>query len=105
MLRTAGDLLVPGGRLAVHEYTLSGAPAHRALWTVLCRGGIIPAASLRGDGALYRHLWRSVLEFDTARAFRDRLSRAGLRQVRILPATGWQWGVVHTFTGRRGWAV
>lgn len=94
-------LLAPGGRLVVHEYTLSGAPAHRALWHLLCRGGLVPAASLRGDGRLYRHLWRSVLDFDTAGAFRDRLVRSGFAQVRVLPATGWQWGLVHSFTACR----
>lgn len=102
VLRTARSLLAPGGRLAVHEYTLSGAPAHRGLWTALCRGGIIPVASLRGDGDLYRHLWRSVLDFDTAADFPGRLRRAGFERVRVLPATGWQWGVVHTFTAARG---
>jgi ubiquinone/menaquinone biosynthesis C-methylase UbiE len=101
VLKMVRGLLAPGGRLAVHEYTLSGAPAHRGLWTALCRGGLIPLASLRGDGRLYRHLWRSVLDFDTAAAFRDRLWEAGFDQVRVLPTTGWQWGIVHTFTARR----
>lgn len=105
VLGSVRELLAPGGRLAVHEYTLSGAGAHRVLWTALCRGGLIPVASLCGDGRLYRHLWRSVLDFDTAGGFRDRLRTAGFEQVRVLPATGWQWGVVHTFTARRGGAA
>ncbi|EST25044.1 hypothetical protein N566_24720 [Streptomycetaceae bacterium MP113-05] len=105
VLAAVRRLLAPTGRLAVHEYTLSGAPAHRALWTSLCRGGLIPAGSLRGDEALYRHLWRSVLDFDTAACFRDRLRTAGFEDVRVLPAAGWQWGVVHTFVGRRGGAA
>lgn len=102
VLTEVRGLLAPGGRLAVHEYTLSGAPPHRTLWTALCRGGLIPLAALRGDGRLYRHLWRSVLDFDTATEFRARLRGAGFDQVRVLPATGWQWGVVHTFTAGRG---
>lgn len=102
VLRATRNLLVPGGRLAIHDYTLSGAWAHRLLWNLVCRGLLIPAGSLRGDAGLYRHLWRSVLGFDTATDFRDRLRRAGFRQVRVLPATGWQWGVVHTFTAVRG---
>lgn len=105
VLDTVRGLLAPSGRLAVHEYTLSGAPAHRALWTALCRAGLIPLASLRGDGRLYRHLWRSVLDFDTAEGFRDRLREVGFDRVRVLPATGWQWGVVHTFTAGRGKAA
>ncbi|MDT0378334.1 class I SAM-dependent methyltransferase [Streptomyces sp. DSM 42041] len=105
VLAAVRDLLAPAGRLAVHEYTLSGARAHRALWTGVCRGGLVPVASLRGDGRLYRHLWRSVLDFDDAPDFRARLRRAGFEDVRVLPATGWQWGIVHTFVARRGGAA
>ncbi|MDK1474596.1 class I SAM-dependent methyltransferase [Streptomyces sp. 549] len=99
VLATTRELLVPGGRLAVHEYTLSGAPAHRKLWDAVCWGGVIPLGALRGDGPLYRHLWRSVVDFDTAGAFRDRMRAAGFQQVRVLPTTGWQWGIVHTAVG------
>lgn len=38
VLGTVRSLLRPGGRLAVHEYSLSGSPAHRAVWTAVCRG-------------------------------------------------------------------
>jgi ubiquinone/menaquinone biosynthesis C-methylase UbiE len=105
VLATARGLLAPGGRLAVHEYTLSGAGAHRTLWNVLCRAVILPAASLHGDRDLYRHLWRSVVDFDTARDFAERVRRAGFGAVRVLPVSGWQWGVVHTFTATRGEAA
>jgi ubiquinone/menaquinone biosynthesis C-methylase UbiE len=98
-------LLVPGGVLGVHEYTLTGAWAHRALWTALCRGVVVPAGTLCGDGGLYRHLWRSVRAFDTAAAFAARLRRAGFAAVRVLPVTGWQWGVVHTFLAQAPYAA
>ncbi|MEU5470287.1 class I SAM-dependent methyltransferase [Streptomyces lydicus] len=92
-VRTA---LEPGGRLAVHEYTLSGSAAHRAVWTAVCRGIVLPAGRLAGDGGLYRHLWRSVLAFDTVPEFTARLRRTGFRQVRALPLPGWQTGITHT---------
>ncbi|MFD8328285.1 class I SAM-dependent methyltransferase [Streptomyces lydicus] len=92
-VRTA---LEPDGRLAVHEYTLSGSAAHRAVWTAVCRGIVLPAGRLTGDGSLYRHLWRSVLAFDTVPEFTARLRRAGFRQVRALPLPGWQTGITHT---------
>lgn len=95
-------LLGPGGRLAVHEYSLSGSAAHRALWTALCRGVIIPAGTLTGDRDLYHHLWRSVLAFDTAPRFAARLVKAGMRDTRVVPVAGWSTGVVHTFLARRG---
>ena len=105
VLGTVRSLLRPGGRLAVHEYSLSGSPAHRAVWTAVCRGVIIPAGTLSGDRALYRHLWRSVLDFDTAPAFTARLTGAGFTDVRAAPVAGWQTGIVHTFLARNGSAV
>ncbi|MFC8710670.1 class I SAM-dependent methyltransferase [Streptomyces sp. NPDC057197] len=105
VLAAVRSLLRPHGRLAVHEYSLSGSPAHRALWTGVCRGVIVPAGTLTGDRALYRHLWRSVLDFDTAPAFRARLAAAGFTHVRAVPVAGWQTGIAHTFLARAGTAA
>ncbi|MGW0936745.1 methyltransferase domain-containing protein [Streptomyces sp. NPDC002666] len=102
LLTTIRTLLRPGGRLAVHEYSLSGSVGHRVLWTAVCQGAIIPMGSLSGDRALYRHLWRSVLDFDTAPAFTERLTAAGFTSVRALPVGGWQTGIVHTFLAGNG---
>ncbi|MFF5784638.1 class I SAM-dependent methyltransferase [Streptomyces sp. NPDC012693] len=102
VLRTVRAVLRPGGRLGVHEYSLSGRPADRAVWTTVCRGVVQPAATLLGDGPLYRHLWRSVLDFDTAGRFADRLREAGFDRVRALPLPGWQTGITHTFVAERG---
>lgn len=98
VLRDLRRMLSPGGRLAVHEYTLSGAAVHRAVWSAVCRGVIVPLGSLGpGGGRLYRHLWRSVLAFDTAGAFARRLRSAGFESVRCAAVRGWQRGIVHTF--------
>ncbi|MFB6508228.1 methyltransferase domain-containing protein [Streptomyces sp. NPDC002466] len=102
VLGSVRALLRPGGRISAHEYTLSGRRLHRALWTAVCRGVVIPAGTLTGDRALYRHLWHSVIAFDTAPAFADRLTRAGLTGVRVAPVAGWQTGIVHTFLARNG---
>ncbi|MFH0245570.1 class I SAM-dependent methyltransferase [Streptomyces sp. HK10] len=94
-------LLRPGGRLAVHEYALSGAVRHRLVWTAVCRSVIIPAGSLGPGGAgLYRHLWRSVLEFDTAPELAERLTAAGFELVRTVPLPGWEYGILHTLLAR-----
>ncbi|WP_329237257.1 class I SAM-dependent methyltransferase [Streptomyces sp. NBC_01460] len=95
-------LLRPGGRLLVHEYSLSGSPLHRAVWNTVCRGVIVPAGTLTGDRELYHHLWRSVLAFDTAPAFAERIARAGFPFVRTAPVGGWQNGIVHVFLARSG---
>ncbi|MFJ8142906.1 methyltransferase domain-containing protein [Streptomyces sp. NPDC096013] len=105
VLATVHDLLVPHGRLAVHEYTLSGRPAHRAMWTAVCGGIVLPVATALGDGRLYRHLWRSVVEFDTADQFAGRVRAAGFDLVRTLPLPGWQAGITHTFVARRALAA
>ncbi|WP_428933738.1 methyltransferase domain-containing protein [Streptomyces sp. ACT015] len=101
VLARVHGLLAPGGRLAAHEYTLSGRWAHRALWTAVSRGLVLPVATALGDGPLYRHLWRSVVEFDTAAAFTDRVRAAGFDRVRALPLPGWQTGITHTVVARR----
>jgi ubiquinone/menaquinone biosynthesis C-methylase UbiE len=102
LLHQARGLLRPGGRLAVHEYALSGARRHRLVWEAVCRGVVVPAGALTGGGAgLYRYLHRSVVEFDTAGVFARRLQGAGFTQVRVSPMSGWQRGIVHTFTARR----
>ncbi|MFD5099956.1 methyltransferase domain-containing protein [Streptomyces albidochromogenes] len=102
VLAAVHGLLRPGGRLAVHEYSLSGSAAHRAVWSAVCRTVILPAGRRTGDAGLYRHLHRSVLDFDTAPVFAARLARAGFTGTRVLPVPGWQTGIVHTFLGRRG---
>jgi ubiquinone/menaquinone biosynthesis C-methylase UbiE len=101
VLATVHDLLRPGGRLGVHEYALSGRPADTAVWTLVCRGIVQPVATFLGDGPLYRHLWRSVVGFDTADRFTDRVRAAGFEAVRALPLPGWQTGITHTFVARR----
>ncbi|MCM2580526.1 class I SAM-dependent methyltransferase [Streptomyces meridianus] len=102
VLRSLRQLLVPGGVLAVHDYALSGTARHRAVWSAVCWGIVIPAGSVgRGGPALYRHLWRSVLDFDTADGLCRRLSRAGFAGVGMGTVGGWQRGIVHTFVARR----
>lgn len=100
VLARVRETMAPGGRIAIHEYALSGRPAHRAVWTAVCRGLLLPVARRTGDGPLYEHLWRSVLDFDTAGRFAERMSRAGFTQVRVLPLPGWQTGIAHTFVAR-----
>ncbi|MGW9071981.1 class I SAM-dependent methyltransferase [Streptomyces yangpuensis] len=101
VLGTVRSVLRPGGRLAVHEYSLSGRPADQAVWTLVCRGIVRPAATLLGDGPLYRHLWHSVVRFDRADRFAARIREAGFERVRALPLPGWQTGITHTFVAAR----
>jgi ubiquinone/menaquinone biosynthesis C-methylase UbiE len=101
VLDAVHGLLAPHGRLAVHEYTLSGRPLDRAVWTAVCRGLVLPVATALGDGDLYRHLWRSVVDFDTVDRFTERVRARGFDHVRALPLPGWQTGITHTVLARR----
>ncbi|MDT0309245.1 class I SAM-dependent methyltransferase [Streptomyces sp. DSM 44917] len=101
VLRAARAALAPGGRLAVHDYALSGHPLHRAVWAAVCKGLVLPLGTALGDGPLYRHLWRSVEEFDSAPVLAQRLRRAGFAHVRVLPLPGWQTGIAHTVLAAR----
>ncbi|MFD9080123.1 class I SAM-dependent methyltransferase [Streptomyces erythrochromogenes] len=101
VLATVRAVLRPGGRLGVHEYSLSGRRADRAVWTLVCRGIVQPAATLLGDGPLYRHLWSSVVHFDPVDRFAARLREAGFDKVRALSLPGWQTGITHTFVAAR----
>lgn len=91
-------LLRRGGTLAVHEYSVRDSAAAIRKWHAVCWGIIIPAGWLRTrDTTLYRYLWRSVLDFDGAAAFRRRLRDAGFTAVRSETMPGWEADMVHTF--------
>ena len=98
----AFELLAPGGWLVVQEYSVTGRPWARKLWSVVCWTVIIPLGVIvdRNPG-LYRYLWRSVLEFDSTTRFMDRLARAGFAGIAHHDAAGWQRGILHTIVARR----
>lgn len=99
-LRAFAGLLRPGGTLAVHEYSVRDSPAARKIWHAVCWTIIIPSGWLRTRSTtLYRHLWRSVLSFDGAQRFRQRMSDAGFTSVRGETMSGWERNIVHTFIG------
>ncbi|KIH99831.1 ubiquinone biosynthesis methyltransferase UbiE [Streptomonospora alba] len=99
-LAAVSGLLKPGGRIALHEYSVADSAAARVVWSLVCWGVVIPLGRVAtGRSALYRYLWRSVLEFDGAARLRRRMREAGLENVRTLALTGWQRGIVHTFLG------
>ncbi|MEU5263783.1 class I SAM-dependent methyltransferase [Amycolatopsis sp. NPDC021455] len=99
-LRRLRGLLRPGGRIVVHEYSVRDSRRARWVWNAVCAGVIIPLGKVTtGDATLYRHLRRSVLEFDGLAALCHRLSDAGFTDVRTASMPGWQRGVVHTVLG------
>jgi ubiquinone/menaquinone biosynthesis C-methylase UbiE len=101
-LRALRDLLRPGGTLAVHDYVVGESRFARLRWTGVCWGVVIPlAVAHRGGVGLYRHLWRSVIDFDDAPGLARRLLAAGFVDVRYATMPGWQHGIEHTFLATR----
>ncbi|WP_370444729.1 class I SAM-dependent methyltransferase [Amycolatopsis sp. CA-128772] len=99
-LRRLRGLLRPGGRIAIHEYSVRDSRRARWVWNAVCAGVIIPLGkATTGDATLYRHLRRSVLEFDGIGALARRLTDAGFTDVRTASMPGWQRGIVHTVLG------
>jgi len=101
-LRNLLALLRPGGAACFHEYSVADSARSRLVWNLVSLGVIIPGGLLAsGTTRIYRYLRRSVLRFDGAREFEDRLRRAGFTGVRTEPMDGWQKGIVHSFLARR----
>ncbi|MFN7701402.1 MAG: class I SAM-dependent methyltransferase [Deltaproteobacteria bacterium] len=96
------DMLAPGGRLAIHEYSVSGSRRSRAVWGAVCWGIIIPGGAITARTTkIYRYLHDSVQRFDSVHALEARLRRAGFIDVRTEPMDGWQKGILHTFLATR----
>ncbi|MFK4088212.1 class I SAM-dependent methyltransferase [Kribbella sp. NPDC020789] len=101
-LATLRGLLKPGGRLALHEYSVADSRAAQMVWNLVCHTVIIPAGRvMTGDAALYEHLRRSVLQFDGIQRLRRRVAAAGFDDVRVEPMPGWQRGIAHTVVGTK----
>jgi ubiquinone/menaquinone biosynthesis C-methylase UbiE len=96
------DVLRPGGTIVVQEYSVAGTGPAELVWTLVCWLVVIPLSWLASRRTeLYRHLWRSVRQFDSVQTFVDRLYRAGFTDVEVRTARGWQRGILHTFRARK----
>ena len=102
LLSSVLGLLRPGAPLVVHEYSVRDSVLARAIWSLVCWTVIIPAGTVATrDHRLFTYLRRSVIRFDGAARFRERLRGAGFADVASTSFSGWQRGIVHTFVGRR----
>lgn len=96
------DQVRPGGWVALQDYHVRGDRLATVVWTVVCWGVVTPlAVLLRGNPAIYRYLWRSVLDNDSTAELAARLDRAGLTEQTWSTARGWQRGILHTVLARR----
>lgn len=96
------QLLEAGGKVAFHEYLLTGSAASRAVWNVVSGAIIMPLGwAASGSGELFSYLRTSVLEFDRVGEFEARLQRVGFEDVEVGRMRGWQRGILHTVVARK----
>jgi ubiquinone/menaquinone biosynthesis methyltransferase len=101
-LRRLYDLLAPGGRLCLHEYSVADSSWSRAVWKIVTSTIVIPLGLVfTGTTSIFRYLRESVLAFDGVAALERRLRQAGFEEVHTERMDGWQRGVVHSFLGRK----
>ncbi|WP_181784468.1 class I SAM-dependent methyltransferase, partial [Pseudonocardia pini] len=95
------DLLLPGGTLAVHEYAVRGNRNSRSRWAALCWLDYLPRIRAHGrvPGAV-DFLWRSVVRFDGAVEFAERLRHSLFTDVRVQTFAGRQEHILYTFLAR-----
>lgn len=102
VVRAIRDQVRPGGWVALQDYHVRGDAGATAVWTLVCWAVVMPLALVvRGNPAIYRYLWRSVLDNDSTAALHERLERAGLTDIGWSTARGWQRGILHTVLARR----
>jgi ubiquinone/menaquinone biosynthesis methyltransferase len=101
-LQRLRERLVPGGRIAFHEYSVAGSRTSRAVWNAVATALIVPLGSaLTASPELFRYLRRSVNQFDSIARFEQRLRDAGFDDVRSEGMPGWRRGIVHTILATR----
>jgi ubiquinone/menaquinone biosynthesis C-methylase UbiE len=94
--------LAPGGKLALHEYSVAGSLSSRIVWNAIAAGVIVPlGAALTRTPELFRYLRRSVNDFDSIERLEARMRSAGFVNVRTQTMRGWRRGIVHTVIGQR----
>ncbi|GAA4559850.1 SAM-dependent methyltransferase [Pseudonocardia xishanensis] len=94
------ELLVPGGPLAVHEYSVRGNRQARNRWALTALGYLGRIRSHGRVPGMTEYLWRSVVRFESVADFKDRLRRARFTDLRVQTFGGRQEHVLHTFLAR-----
>lgn len=95
-------LLKPGGRLVIHDYSLSDSSLSKPIWWVLGWVFIVPFCSLvSGSSKIYTYLVKSVFKFLSPKDIKPLMEKVGFEDVRIYRHKGWRKPILHSFLGRK----
>ena len=91
-------LLKPGGKLVIHDYSLSNNWYASVYWCILGYGFIVPFCTLlTGSSKIFRYLIKSVLRFQTKNELRKLLFDKGFKTVGLYKHKNWRRPILVTF--------
>ena len=90
-------ILKPGGKLCIHDYSLSAGVFSTVYWAVLGYGFIVPFCTLlSGSSKIYTYLIKSVLTFLNPSQIKILLEENGFEDVVATPHAGWRKPILHS---------
>ncbi len=90
-------VLKPGGKICIHDYSLSNNYFSKIYWAILGYGFIVPFCSLlSGSSKIYTYLVKSVLNFLQPEQIKNLLEQNGFEKVEIQPHASWRKPILHS---------
>lgn len=96
-------ILKPGGKLVIHDYSLSDTWYSRPYWWVLGNVFIVPISYLTtGETNIFNYLIKSVQHFLTPKELEAKLKATGFQSVASHAQPNWRAPILRTFVGVKG---
>jgi len=95
-------ILKPGGKLLIHDYSLSENAFAGIYWKVLGYGFILPFCTLlTGESRIFSYLIRSVSSFLKPKALMDMLQRNGFSDIHCHSHAGWRGPILKAYIAHK----
>jgi len=92
-------ILKPGGKIAIHEYSLNNSLFSHLYWKFLGYGVVIPISTmLSGSSTIFKYLVKSVDNFLPPQEFENLLTETGFVNVEKHDMPSWRKPILRTFT-------
>lgn len=96
------QLLKPGGKLVIHDYSLKNTWYAKPMWGILGYGFIVPFCTIvSGSSKIFTYLIKSVFQFLRPNEVTELLSSTGFKNVMAKPHRGWRGPILHAFYGEK----